>query len=79
MKTEKISRSMVIKALYNAKNTNAYLRKRKCIHTFMRQLKLTNKDKDQIRDLYLAVLKDDTNDIILRAFAWEDSKEGSDY
>lgn len=79
MKTEKISRNMVIKALYNAKNTNVYLRKYKCLHTFTRQLKLTNRDENLIKDLYKAVLRDDTKEIILRAFAWEDSKEGSDY
>lgn len=76
---KKLTKKELLRRLYKTKNTHTFLRKHKCLHSFTRQLKLTNKNSEQIKKLYEAILKDDTTDILYRAFLWEETTEGKEF
>lgn len=71
---KKISKNEVVRCLYKTKKIQAFLRKHKCLTTFIRQI--NNHDLAFVHD---TIIKDEVAITIMYAFTWEKSKEGVDF
>lgn len=69
-----ISKREIIKCLYKTKKIQAFLRKHKCLSTFIKQI-------DSVNDSSLCcfIINDIVPETILKAFTWSETKEGHTY
>lgn len=74
MKQKEISKREIVRCLYKTKKIQAFLRKHKCLSTFIKQI--ISIDFDLLHDF---IIDDNVSETIFVAFTWSETKEGHDY
>lgn len=77
MRQKEISKREIVRQLYKTKRIQAFLRKHKCLSTFIKHL---NPEKEELRTLlYDGIKKDDLYYTLFLAFDWNKTEEGFEY